>query len=91
MTRDLISRTTLHLDPKAESLQNYLKAILDRLQRQITGLLGVANKASERHAADIARRQSTLRWQLMPPSRFARPCWSLLKISDRQEQNVRHE
>jgi len=40
----------LHLDPKGESLENYLKAILEGLQRQITGLFEVANKASDRHA-----------------------------------------
>jgi hypothetical protein len=40
----------LHLDPKGESLENYLKAILEGLQRQIGGLFEVANKASDRHA-----------------------------------------
>jgi len=40
----------LHLDPKGESLENYLKAILEGLQRQIGGLYEVANKASDRHA-----------------------------------------
>jgi hypothetical protein len=40
----------LHLDPKGESLENYLKAILEGLQRQISGLFEVANKASDRHA-----------------------------------------
>ena len=40
----------LHLDPKGESLENYLKAILDGLQRQIGGLYELANKASDRHA-----------------------------------------
>jgi hypothetical protein len=40
----------LHLDPKGESLENYLKAILEGLQRQIGGLFQVANKASDRHA-----------------------------------------
>jgi hypothetical protein len=42
--------TPLHLDPKGESLENYLKAILEGLQRQISGLFEVANKASDRHA-----------------------------------------
>lgn len=42
--------TPLHLDPKGESLENYLKAILEGLQRQIGGLFEVANKASDRHA-----------------------------------------
>ncbi len=40
----------LHLDPKGESLENYLKTILEGLQRQIAGLFEVANKASDRHA-----------------------------------------
>jgi len=40
----------LHLEPKGESLENYLKAILEGLQRQIAGLFEVANKASGRHA-----------------------------------------
>jgi hypothetical protein len=40
----------LHLDPKGESLENYLRAILEGLQRQIGGLFEVANKASDRHA-----------------------------------------
>ena len=40
----------LHLEPKGESLENYLKAILEGLQRQIGGLFEVANKASDRHA-----------------------------------------
>lgn len=40
----------LHLDPKGESLENYLKAILEGLQRQISSLYELANKASDRHA-----------------------------------------
>ena len=40
----------LHLDPKGESLESYLKAILEGLLRQISGLFEVANKASDRHA-----------------------------------------
>ena len=40
----------LHLNPKGESLENYLKTILEGLQRQIAGLFEVANKASDRHA-----------------------------------------
>lgn len=40
----------LHLAPKAESLETYLKAILEGLQRQIGGLFELANKASDRHA-----------------------------------------
>jgi len=40
----------LNLDPKGEALENYLKAILDGLQRQLGGLYEVANKASDRHA-----------------------------------------
>ena len=42
--------TPLHLDTKGDSLENYLKAILEGLQRQIGGLFEVANKASDRHA-----------------------------------------
>ena len=42
--------TPLHLDPKGDSLENYLKAILEGLQKQISGLFVVANKASDRHA-----------------------------------------
>ena len=41
---------TLRLDPKGESLESYLKAILEGLQRQIGGLFELANKASDRHA-----------------------------------------
>jgi len=40
----------LNLDPKGESLESYLKAILEGLQRQIGGLYELANKASDRHA-----------------------------------------
>jgi len=40
----------LNLDPKGESLENYLKPILEGLQRQIAGLYEVANKTSDRHA-----------------------------------------
>lgn len=40
----------LHLAPKSESLESYLKAILEGLQRQISGLFELANKASDRHA-----------------------------------------
>lgn len=40
----------LHLAPKNESLESYLKAILEGLQRQIGGLFELANKASDRHA-----------------------------------------
>jgi hypothetical protein len=40
----------LHLDPKGESLESYLRAILEGLQRQIGGMFEVANKASDRHA-----------------------------------------
>jgi Abortive infection C-terminus len=31
-------------------LENYLKAILDGLQKQVGGLFQLANKASDRHA-----------------------------------------
>lgn len=40
----------LRLSPKSESLESYLKAILEGLQRQIGGLFELANKASDRHA-----------------------------------------
>lgn len=40
----------LHLAPKSESLESYLKSILEGLQRQIGGLFELANKASDRHA-----------------------------------------
>lgn len=40
----------LHLAPKNDTLESYLKAILEGLQRQIGGLFEVANKASDRHA-----------------------------------------
>lgn len=40
----------LRLAPKNESLESYLKTILEGLQRQIGGLFELANKASDRHA-----------------------------------------
>lgn len=40
----------LNLQPKGESLENYLKAILEGLQKQVAGLYEVANKGSDRHA-----------------------------------------
>lgn len=40
----------LRLSPKNDSLETYLKAILEGLQRQIGGLFELANKASDRHA-----------------------------------------
>jgi hypothetical protein len=40
----------LNLAPKGESLESHLKTILEGLQRQISGLFEVANKASDRHA-----------------------------------------
>lgn len=40
----------LHLAPKGDSLESYLKAILEGLQRQLGGLFELANKASDRHA-----------------------------------------
>lgn len=40
----------LNLSPTGDSLETYLKTILDGLQRQIGGLFEVANKASDRHA-----------------------------------------
>ncbi len=40
----------LNLVPKNDSLETHLKTILEGLQRQISGLFEVANKASDRHA-----------------------------------------
>ena len=40
----------LNLEPKGDHLENHVKAILEGLQRQISGLFEVANKASDRHA-----------------------------------------
>ena len=40
----------LNLAPKNESLESHLKTILEGLQRQISGLFEVVNKASDRHA-----------------------------------------
>lgn len=40
----------LHLAPKNDSLESYLKAILAGLQQQIGGLFELSNKASDRHA-----------------------------------------
>lgn len=40
----------LNLSPKGEGLESYLKAILQGLVGQITGLYELANKASDRHA-----------------------------------------
>jgi hypothetical protein len=45
-----LAKGKLNLDPKGESLENYLKAILDGLQKQVGGLFQLANKASDRHA-----------------------------------------
>lgn len=42
--------TGLNLQPKGESLEGYLKAILEGLQKQVAGLYEVANKGSDRHA-----------------------------------------
>ena len=39
----------LHLDPKGESLEVHLKAVLDAFQKLISGLYAAANKASDRH------------------------------------------
>jgi hypothetical protein len=46
----ILVKGKLNLDPKGESLENYLKAILDGLQKQVGGLFQLANKASDRHA-----------------------------------------
>lgn len=40
----------LNLAPKNDSLESYLKAVLEGLQRQIGGLFELASKASDRHA-----------------------------------------
>jgi hypothetical protein len=40
----------LNLTPNGESLESYLKAILEGLKQQISGLYTLANKASDRHA-----------------------------------------
>jgi Abortive infection C-terminus len=40
----------MNLAPKNDSLETHLKTILEGLQRQISGLFEVANKASDRHA-----------------------------------------
>jgi Abortive infection C-terminus len=45
-----LAKGKLNLDPKGESLEKYLKAILDGLQKQVGGLFELANKASDRHA-----------------------------------------
>jgi hypothetical protein len=45
-----IAAEPLHLAPKNDSLESYLKAVLEGLQRQISGLFELANKASDRHA-----------------------------------------
>lgn len=39
-----------YIAPKNDTLESYLKAILEGLQRQIGGLFELANKASDRHA-----------------------------------------
>ena len=40
----------LSLDPKGDSLENYIKTILEGLQRQVPGLFELANKDSARYA-----------------------------------------
>ena len=40
----------LNLNPKGESLESYLKAILQGLKSQVSGLYELANRASDRHA-----------------------------------------
>ena len=39
----------LHLDPKNESLEVHLKAVLDGFQKLVSGLYAAANKAGDRH------------------------------------------
>ncbi len=45
-----LAKGKLNLDLEGESLENYLKAIFDGLQKQVGGLFELANKASDRHA-----------------------------------------
>lgn len=45
-----VAAANLNLSPKGESLESYLKAILQGLTSQISGLYDLANKASDRHA-----------------------------------------
>ncbi len=45
-----IAAANLNLSPKGESLESYLKVILQGLTGQISGLYDLANKASDRHA-----------------------------------------
>ena len=40
----------LNLNPKGEHLESYLKAILQGIKSQVSGLYELANKASDRHA-----------------------------------------
>ena len=40
----------LNLNPKGESLESYLRTILQGLKSQVSGLYELANKASDRHA-----------------------------------------
>jgi len=40
----------LNLNPKGESLESYLKTILQGLKNQVSGFYELANKASDRHA-----------------------------------------
>lgn len=40
----------MNLNPKGENMESYLKAILEGLKKQISGLYTLANKSSDRHA-----------------------------------------
>lgn len=40
----------LNWNPKGESLESYLKTILQGLKNQVSGLYELANKASDRHS-----------------------------------------
>lgn len=40
----------MNLNPKGENMESYLKAILEGLNKQISGLFTLANKSSDRHA-----------------------------------------
>lgn len=45
-----VAAEPLNLNPKGESLESYLKVILQGLRSQVSGLYELSNKASDRHA-----------------------------------------
>lgn len=71
----------LNLDPKGDTLENYLKAILDGLQRQLGGLFEVANKASDRHARRYNPAKHHAKLAVNAPSPSANSCWIHMSIS----------